>query len=369
MKKELGQYFTTNADLLFKLKSFVKNTSGEILEPSFGRGDIIKAVSDFNRKITGIEIDTNIKPLDDLELKAELIYTDFLTWECDTKFSTIVGNPPYVKHKRGNLYIDFIDTCLDYLDSSGELVFIIPTEFFKSSCAVNVKQKMMVSGSFTDIYHPNNENLFKNATQDVCIIRYQKGIWNKTVNYNDKQMYIKYINGNVYFNIFEHGVSLESIFEIKVGIVSGMDSVFKNNLGDLKVLTANGEFNYVYKNTALIQDFKPSLLKRKIRHFDETNWFEWGAMRNKKFMETNFGEKCIYCRILTRKPDPFFISTVCYFDGSLICLKPKDKSINLIDICDYLNSEEFLNNFNYSGRYKFGQKSLCDALIIGNLTT
>ena len=39
---------------------------------------------------------------------------------------------------------------------------------------------------------------------------------------------------------------------------------------------------------------KDKLLDRKIRRFNEKNWFELGGLRNISFMEENRGKRCIY---------------------------------------------------------------------------
>lgn len=43
-KKKLGQYFTTDLILQEKVYGFIKNKLDVILEPSFGRGDLVKYI-------------------------------------------------------------------------------------------------------------------------------------------------------------------------------------------------------------------------------------------------------------------------------------------------------------------------------------
>ena len=70
---------------------------------------------------------------------------------------------------------------------------------------------------------------------------------------------------------------------------------------------------------------KKELIGRKIRKFNENNWFEWGAPRNIKIIEKNIGKKCIYIYNLTRNKTVAFVDKVGYFGGTLIMLKPKKK--------------------------------------------
>ena len=78
-------------------------------------------------------------------------YCDFLKKEIIKKYKTIIGNPPYVKTKTGNLYIDFIDKCITLLEPNGELIFIIPSDFFKLTMAKKILIKILKQGSFTHI--------------------------------------------------------------------------------------------------------------------------------------------------------------------------------------------------------------------------
>ena len=57
------------------------------------------------------EIDTKIKLLDKIQ-KDKVIYGDFMTQTITKRYKTIVGNPPYVRTKKGNLYIDFTEKCI-----------------------------------------------------------------------------------------------------------------------------------------------------------------------------------------------------------------------------------------------------------------
>ena len=66
IKYKLGQYFTTNIILQKKIFEFILNEPSNILEPSFGRGDLIKYIIDKNPNIIFdmYEIDDKIELLD-----------------------------------------------------------------------------------------------------------------------------------------------------------------------------------------------------------------------------------------------------------------------------------------------------------------
>jgi adenine-specific DNA-methyltransferase len=351
------------------------NEPKNILEPSIGQGDLISYITEKIPDITFdmYEIDTKIKMLKNID-KNKITFCDFMTQKITKLYKTIVGNPPYVRTKKGNLYIDFIEKCFNLLDINGELIFIIPSDFFKLTSATKILNQMMNQGTFTHIYHPNNEKLFENASIDIIVFRYCKNnSLDKKVLYNDKLMFITNSDGLITFsdNINEDTYLIKDYFDVYVGIVSGKDEVYKNNeFGNIEVLNGKDKIDkYIYyeklpENDIKLKEYmlshKKTLLERGIRKFNENNWFEWGAPRNIKIIEKNFGVDCIYVYNLTRKENIAFIGKVGYFGGSLIMIKPK-KECDLKKIVNYLNTEKFKNNFMFSGRFKIGHRQLSNS--------
>jgi adenine-specific DNA-methyltransferase len=375
---KLGQFFTKNEILQKKLCDFIFNKPKVILEPSIGRGDLIQCVGKKLPKVKFdmYEIDKSIEFIDDID-KKNIIWGDFLEQKIISKYDTIVGNPPYVKTSKGNLYIDFISKCYDLLNDNGELIFIIPSDFFKLTCASKLLNIMMENGSFTHIFHPHNENLFENASIDVIIFRYCKNNkLEKYVMYNDKKMYILNSNGLITFSETpnKETKTFSDFFDIYVGIVSGRDEIYKNDkLGNIDVLTGNNtteKYIFITKypsnndkiNKHLLKH-KNELMERKIRKFNENNWFEWGAPRNITTIEDNLGKDCVYIHNLTRNKIVAFKGKVNYFGGNLLILIPNDKKINLDKVVDYLNTDTFKNNFMFSGRFKIGHRQISNSYI------
>ena len=376
-KHNLGQYFTTNAQLKEKVFEFILNSPSNILEPSIGQGDLVIFITNKIPTITFdmYEIDKKIKLLDNIQ-KDKIIYGDFMKQEITKTYTTIIGNPPYIRTKKGNLYIDFIEKCYNLLDEHGELIFIIPSDFLKLTSAAKLLNIMMTNGTFTHIFHPHNEKMFENASIDIIVFRYCKNILlEKKVLYNDKLLYITNSNGLITFGEHEHNNSImfKDYFDIYVGLVSGHEKIYKNEeLGNIKVLNGedkNNKYIYIEKypcendkiNTYLLQH-KQELIERKIRKFNENNWFEWGAPRNITTIKTNIDKDCIYIYNLTRKTNVSFLGKVNYFGGGLIMLKPK-KTCNLINIVSYINSNTFKDNFMFSGRFKIGHRQICNSYI------
>jgi len=376
----LGQYFTTNIELKQKVYEFILNETLNILEPSIGRGDLVSFVLERKPNITFdmYEIDTSIKLLDKIQ-SDNVIYGDFIKQIIYKTYKTIIGNPPYVRTKKGNLYIEFIEKCYNLLEYNGELIFIVPSDFFKLTCSSKLINMMLLNGTFTHIFHPHNENLFENASIDIIIFRYCKNnLLDKKVLYNDKLLYIINSNGLITFEEEENinNVLFEDYFNIYVGIVSGRDEIFKNEeLGNIEVLNGKDKIDrYIFIDKYPCEDekinkhllyYKKQLMERKIRKFNDNNWFEWGAPRNMNAINKNIGKDCIYIYNLTRNKIVSFIGKVNYFGGGLIMLLPK-KKCNLENIVSYMNSNRFKDNFTFSGRFKIGHRCLSNSYIPNN---
>lgn len=373
-KKELGQYFTVAEELQEWVFRKTKNKGEELLEPSFGAGHLLKKFKEYNQnyKMQCYELDENIAKVIEFNKNQKVMYGDFTKKEIKQKFKTIIGNPPYVKQKgTSNLYIKFIELCVELLDTKGELLFIVPSDFIKLTSASKLIEKMIKEGSFTDFFFPHNENLFTNAAIDVLCFRYEKGIiTNKTI-VNEEDKYCMVRNGIITFSDSEkQGKVLEEDFNVYVGIVSGKDEVYKVEYGNIEILTDKDKVDkFIYitefpsNNEEInnqLESNKEVLIERKIRRFTEKNWFEWGAPRNIQAINANLGKPCIYVRNMTRQKEVAFKGTVQYFGGTLLCLVPRNDKVDLDDVVKKLNNDDFKRDYMYSGRFKIGHKQICN---------
>jgi adenine-specific DNA-methyltransferase len=371
-----GQYFTKNEILQEFVRRLILNKPNKILEPSMGRGDLIKYIQSKNKNIKFdlYEIDETIDFLPEIQ-KEQIHFGDFLQQEINNKYKTIIGNPPYVKTKTGNLYIDFIDRCYELLEDKGELIFIVPSDFIKLTSSGKVINKMIENGTFTHIIHPNRENLFENASIDIIVFRYCKDntLSNKIL-VNNEEKFLVNTNGILTFTEKENNnmKTLSEYFKVYVGMVTGRESIYKNEeFGNITLLNKKDQRDkYIFihkfptKNEKLniyMLTNKNTLINRKIKKFTEDDWFKWGAPRNQKNIEKNIGKECIYVSNLTRNKEVAFIGNVEYFGGSLLMMVPK-KKIDLKKIVEYLNSEKFKSNYMFSGRFKIGHKQLSNVL-------
>ena len=379
---EKGQYFTTNPLLKQCVCDFVMNNPERVLEPSVGRGDLVDSIqSTFGvLHFDMYEIDPNIENLPCI-VPNSVIHGDFLAQKICRKYKTIIGNPPYVRTSTGNLYIDFIEKCHNLLECNGEMIFIVPSDFMKLTSAASLISHMMATGTFTHIFRPNDEKLFENANIDVIVFRYclDPDI-EKTVMYNNELKRLINTNGTITFTSIHEvteGVKIEDYFDVLVGMVSGRENIFKNEyFGTMDVRngkTMIDRYIMIDKfpsdndklNTYLLQH-KTDLITRKMRKFNETNWFQWGAARNYTKVTEKLGGKCIYVRMLTRAKEIAFVEKVSYFGAGMLALIPKTDAPHKLDLDKtvmFLNSNQFRDNYLYSGRFKIGQRQLCNSLI------
>lgn len=377
-KKEKGQYFTISENLQQFVFDHVKNRGKLLLEPSFGAGHLLKKFKECNDNYPMMcyELDNNISPIISFNKYQKVIYGDFTEQKITRKFDTIVGNPPYVKQKTGNLYLKFIQLCYNLLKPKGELIFIVPSDFIKLTSASEMISEMIANGSFTDFFFPQNEKLFEGASIDVLIFRYEKNLISDKTNVNGTDMVCNVRNGIITFSVSKiTGTEISDLFYVYVGLVSGKDEVYKNQMGNLTILNDKGKHDkYIFTDVFPSDDenineylisHKSSLMERRIKKFTDKNWYEWGAPRNIKQIRSNFGKNCIYVKNITRNKEVAFVDTVQYFGGGLLCLIPKEemKTEQLNEITDFLNSSEFQSDYLYSKRFKIGHKQLSNVII------
>jgi adenine-specific DNA-methyltransferase len=374
-KKKMGQYFTISDALQQFVFDKVKHKGSNILEPSFGAGHLLKKFKehDPDYPMLCFELDHTVKPTITFNAYQTIVYGDFTKQFITQKFKTIVGNPPYVKQSTGNLYIKFIELCFGLLEADGEMVFIVPSDFIKLTSASSIIDTMIKEGSFTDFLFPHDEKLFEGANVDVLVFRYEKGLKTKDCTVNGKKMICNVNSGIITFSETEvTGTPLAQIFNVYVGLVSGKDEVYRNEIGNMDILNDKDRVQkYVFAEKfptgdAAIDEHlranKAKLLERKIKKFNEDNWFEWGAPRNISSIRKNFGKPCIYVRNMTRNQEVAFIGTVQHFGGSLLCLIPKVEA-DLQKIVSFLNTKDLQKDYLYSGRFKIGHKQVCNVIV------
>lgn len=379
MTNKLGQYFTTDSDLKEAVVVFCANPRKSrmpILEPSAGKGDLVKAMhAAFPRSPThAVEIDPSLGAGPCRDKKDTWLCADFLGCALPRKtYKTIVGNPPYVRTGGTNLYLQFIERCVHLLSKGGELVFVLPLDFFRLTSAANLITSMCQNGAFTDVYRPTSDRLFVGASVAVMVVRYEKSPALPAVcrdHVTKQSSPYAFDGGIVTFGRpdAELGPRLDDLATVHVGLVSGCEEVFANEEhANVTVMIANGRSRrYVLPSGAgdpvvegYLRAHEHRLMSRRIRQFTGSNWFEWGGLRNINLMRAREGEPCVYIAVLTRSTTLAFLGEVQLFGAGLMCILPKPgHNMDLHALVDHLNSPGFRSHHTYSGRFRIGQRPL-----------
>ncbi len=362
--RNAGQVFTP-ADIVYYMLS-LKNNDGLTLEPSCGNGAFLSNLE--ADKTIAIEKQSGLCNFNHINI-------DFFDYVPNVKFQTIIGNPPYVRYKdildstrslldvslfdkRTNLYLFFIDRCIDLLDDDGELIFITPRDFLKQTSAIKLNKKLFSMGAFTHFNDFGDQILFKGYAPNCAVWRWQKNRKNRKL---DDGRYMDCSNGQITFAKSHGKNTVSDFFDVKVGAVSGADHIFTQDHDksiDFVCSTTfkDGSLRKMIYNTYdnILLQYKEALINRRIRKFDKSNWWEWG----RKYYD-KVGER-IYVNCKTRHNKPFFISDVPAYDGAMLALFPKS-NVKLNSMCDLLNSLDWQNlGFKCGGRYMFSQKSLAN---------
>jgi len=364
----LGQVFTPPNVVAFMLD--LCQNRGRILEPSSGDGAFFTTLTEQGRDCVGIELDPRVAP-------PGARVMDFFDYPETERFDSIIGNPPYVRYqdiaastkaklrsplfdKRSNLFLFFIEKCVRHLNPGGELVFIVPREFIKLTAAKKMNAWLYEQGSITHFYETGDVRIFGEHTPNCAIFRFEKGRFDRRM--ADGRTFTE-VDGQLMFLRNDHQVRFSDIFTVKVGAVSGADSIYTHPAGNMefvcsKTIETGETRRMLYGIThPHLEQHKTELLARRVREFDESNWWEWG----RKFPLNRLPR--IYVNGRTRKPTPFFLHDCLNFDGSILALFPRHTQINRRDLTRevvMLNHEVDWQQLGFvcDGRFLFTQRSL-----------
>ena len=382
--ESLGQVFTPRhiVDTMLRLaKNARRLENPRFLEPSCGDGAFLRHLPN---NAVGVEIDTNLCA--DSALESKIVHIDFFALSLDEKFDCIIGNPPYVRYQdivdstkillnayqhlfdlRSNLYLFFIYKSILHLNDRGELIFITPRDFLKSTSSVRLNTLLFAQGTITDFIDLGDKKVFEGAQPNCAIWRFEKGNFERHT--SDKKEF-RCVHGQIFFTKKHYCVPFGVLFFVKVGAVSGADSIFAHDeLGNMEFVCSetakNGKTRrMIYgdegKNCAYLQGFKEQLLQRKIRKFDASNWWQWG----RDYYHSD--KPRIYVNAKTRNQKPFFIHACTAYDGSILAIFPTFHvdSKGLYALCERLNAIDWAElGFVCDGRFLFSQRSLENCLL------
>jgi adenine-specific DNA-methyltransferase len=378
-KDQLGQFFTTHPLVQQVMGALVTHgPDANMLEPSAGAGHLAAVLEQQGARPTCVELDTTVTPV----CASPLIFSDFFTWadQTDTRFDVIFGNPPYVTWRevpaatratigavadpysgKANLFHLFIDRCIDLLAADGELIFIVPKEWLFATSAAPLRRKIAAHGALTHLVDCGEERLFADAAVPAIVIfrfvraatqgpvRWASGldaaaadVWSQRTLWSSQDRW-RFVDAAVARMLDGWGV-LGDVASVKVGMVSGNDSIFAipdgvdvpDEFVSEQVTSKRTADRYLWLEeipdaTAFDERVPPSvkemlephretLISRRISAFDENSWWRWGAVRNGPAMRSQL--RRFFVPTKTRRLDRFFAAPAggersAWFNGSV----------------------------------------------------
>lgn len=117
-----NDYYATPPEAVKMLLTAYSGVNGTVLEPCVGGGHIAQTIKDFyinKRNVVCLDIVDRGYP--------DTIVTDFLSWEPNRKFDSIVTNPPY------SLALEFAEKGLSLLDDNGVMALFLKIQFLEGA--------------------------------------------------------------------------------------------------------------------------------------------------------------------------------------------------------------------------------------------
>jgi adenine-specific DNA-methyltransferase len=390
-QQQLGQFFTTNRAVQDVMLALVRTEAGNALEPSAGAGDLVQVLEQRpGLRITAVEYDDTVEH----HCASPVLHADFFTFAAGGgPFDVVFGNPPYVAWKsvdaatraaaetvrlrysaKTNLYHLFIDRCVDLLSPGGEMVLIVPKEWLYTTSAAPLRTKIATSGAVTHIVDCGEEKLFADAdVPALMIFRFERGAAQGDVAYADftgacsgqfdsRALVTSgdswlFLDPDTAAAISSWGVLGEQ-YGVHVGLVTGLDAAFrlpartKAGSGVVHQVTTKRRLEPFVDDIADYGDVpeelrrhlrphKSALLARRIARFDRSNWWRYGAVRNKALMASR--RPRFFALAKTRSQSPFFtVRGGKFFSGGVLGLfKRPGAAIGMPDAVRILNSSRY----------------------------
>ncbi len=200
-QKQTGSYYTPSYLASFITKrvlSFCNKTSLSILEPSVGDGAFINEIDKIKQlKVSLTALDINEEELQKAALKwnkSKAIFDkiDFLEYSSNSKYSLIIGNPPYVKKSRlsnkqidlckeihlaeglteksvKNIWTTFLIKSNTLLTNNGVLAFVLPSELLQVKFAEEIREYLKKEFDRIEIF-TFNDLMFECKGQDTIVL-------------------------------------------------------------------------------------------------------------------------------------------------------------------------------------------------------
>lgn len=195
----LGQFYTSEKVAKFMLSLITKDKKAKVLESGFGSGVFLKCLTEEGfSNITGYDIDEEnyVNARKTFGDSIKLVHQDYLKSPIDDKYDVIIGNPPYVSWNRilpevranlannvfwrlysngeWDLLYAFIIWSIEKLNENGELIYIVPFNWFNATYAASLRDYLISNGVFEVINHFGEYKLFADCAPNNIIFRYRK---------------------------------------------------------------------------------------------------------------------------------------------------------------------------------------------------
>lgn len=198
-KVRLGQFYTSDhvTDLMVEMTD--QPPTAATMEPGFGEGAFLKALqrAGFSNVVAyDVDRENYTHVTKQFGSRFDLRCCNYLETPRDEVFNLIIGNPPYVQWnnidpktrellqaKFWQLYVNgewdllyaFIIWSVEKLSDGGELIFIVPYNWFNATYAATLRAYLVANGSFETLIHFSEFKLFDDCAPNALIFKYRKG--------------------------------------------------------------------------------------------------------------------------------------------------------------------------------------------------
>lgn len=163
-------FYATPIDVTEKFlrKYGIHNLTGNILEPSAGNGNIIKALRKVGLSNTVSAIEIREEEKENLKKVADtVILGNFLEMDNSIKYDVVIGNPPYSQAK------EFVEKALTLTTEKGVVIMLLRTAFLESRARYEFWQNNPPTGLYVLSRRPSFTGKGTDATS------YAWFVWDK----------------------------------------------------------------------------------------------------------------------------------------------------------------------------------------------
>ena len=323
-----GQFFTKKelCKVIVENINSYKELSGKILEPSFGSGNFIDILKEYNLNIDAVEIDSE-HFTSYISSDINLFNDDFLNFK-GSGYDFIIGNPPYVelcysfydkptqekikKENKGisngriNLVHLFFKKSFEIINNDGIIAYLLPSAVLTSPTYKNIRK--IIYENFIV------ENIVEDVKFEGVAIKVSLIIIRKSTNKNNKYFYLdndNYFLMENYENFSNKSKTLKDYnFDVSIGEIvwnQHKDLLSDDNKDNILVYSSNIESGNIQfeKNRGRKQYIKYDKIK-----YDTCIIFPRTISKNIKYFYVKENKNMIFenhVLVLTNK-DPLLLN-------------------------------------------------------------